>query len=77
MLELLAAGAALAGRALLQAADAALIAVGEDELRAVQPENPRRAGWLLQLKKHPEPTAAKRRLARRPNRVDHGRFYHQ
>src|SRR5437764_1005929 len=58
MLELLAAGAALAGRALLQAADAALIAVGEDELRAVQPENPRRAGWLLQLKKHPEPTAA-------------------
>src|SRR5260221_1652929 len=58
MLELLAAGAALAGRALLQAADAALIAVGEDELRAVRQENPRRAGWLLQLKKHPEPTAA-------------------
>jgi CBS domain containing-hemolysin-like protein len=58
MLELLAAGAALAGRALLQAADAALIAVGEDEVRAVRQEHPRRASWLLELKRHPEPTAA-------------------
>src|SRR5437660_7036200 len=58
MLELLAAGAALAGRALLQAADAALLAVGEDEIRAVQLEHPGRAGWLLERKRHPEPTAA-------------------
>src|SRR4051812_8360109 len=58
MLELLAAGAALAGRALLQASDAAILAVGEDEVRAMAAENPRRAGWLLELKRHPEPTAA-------------------
>ena len=58
MLELLAAGGALAGRALLQAADAALLAVGEDEIRAVQDESPRSAKWLLALKKQPEPTAA-------------------
>ena len=36
MIELVAAGAALASRALLQAADAALTAVGEDELREAQ-----------------------------------------
>src|SRR5438552_6563623 len=58
MLELLAAGAALAGRALLQAADAALIAVGEDEVRAQHAQHPRQARWLLDLKRHPEPTAA-------------------
>ena len=58
MLELLAAGVALLLRALLQAADAALLAVGEDEVRAIEPRNPRRARWLLELKKHPEPTAA-------------------
>ena len=58
MLELLAAGAALAGRALLQAADAALLAVGEDEVRAGPPGRPRAAGWLLKLKAQPEPTAA-------------------
>src|SRR3954464_6231463 len=58
MLELLAAGGALAGRALLQAADAAILAIGEDELRAASDEHPRRAGWLLELKRHPEPTAA-------------------
>ncbi|MFN2548608.1 MAG: hemolysin family protein [Myxococcales bacterium] len=58
MLELLAAGGALMGRALLQAADAALLAVGEDEVRAVKTENPRRAQWLLALKQQPEPTAA-------------------
>src|SRR5437660_4638114 len=58
MLELLAAGGALAGRALLQAADAAVLAVGEDEVRAQQDQHPQRARWLLELKKQPEPTAA-------------------
>ena len=58
MLELLAAGGALAGRALLQAADAALIAVGEDEIRARVRESPHRTRWLLSLKQQPEPTAA-------------------
>jgi len=57
MLELLAAGGALAGRALLQAADAAVLAVGEDEVRAQKLEHPQRAAWLLSLKQHPEPTA--------------------
>src|SRR6266403_2517779 len=58
MLELLAAGAALAGRALLQAADTALLAVGEDELRALERDHPHRVRWLLKLKKEPETTAA-------------------
>jgi CBS domain containing-hemolysin-like protein len=58
MLELLAAGAALAGRALLQAADTALLAVGEDDVRARAPKSPARARWLLTLKKEPESTAA-------------------
>ncbi len=58
MLELLAAGGALAGRALLQAADAAIIAVGEDEVRPQKRQHPRRAEWLLRLKQNPEPTAA-------------------
>ena len=58
MLELLAAGGALAGRALLQAADAAVLAVGEDEVRAEEEEHPRRVRWLLRLKAQPEPTAA-------------------
>ena len=58
MLELVAAGAALGARALLQAADAAVLAVGEDDVRAAAAANPRRARWLLDLKKHPEPTAA-------------------
>ena len=58
MLELLAAGAALAGRALLQAADAAVLAVGEDEVREGGARHPRRARWLLELKQDPEPTAA-------------------
>ncbi|HET7785988.1 MAG TPA: hypothetical protein VFL36_08450, partial [Myxococcales bacterium] len=57
MLELLAAGAALAGRALLQAADAAILASGEDELRARADAHPRQVRWLLELKKDPEPTA--------------------
>ncbi|MGZ6126217.1 MAG: CNNM domain-containing protein, partial [Myxococcales bacterium] len=58
MLELLAAGAALAGRALLQAADTALLAVGEDEVRARESDHPHRTRWLLTLKKEPESTAA-------------------
>jgi putative hemolysin len=58
VLELLAAGGALAGRALLQAADAAIIAVGEDEVRPQKRQHPRRAEWLLRLKQNPEPTAA-------------------
>jgi putative hemolysin len=63
MLELLAASAALAGRALLQAADAALLAVGEDEVRARADEHPQRVKWLLELKANPEPTAASLRAA--------------
>ena len=63
MLELLAASAALAGRALLQAADAALLAVGEDEVRAHAAQHPRQARRLLELKRNPEPTAASLRAA--------------
>ncbi|HEY5675264.1 MAG TPA: hypothetical protein VIR81_00675, partial [Myxococcales bacterium] len=63
MLELLAAGAALAGRALLQAAEAAVLALGEDEIREQLEKNPHRARWLLRLKQHPEPTAASLRGA--------------
>jgi CBS domain containing-hemolysin-like protein len=63
MLELLAASIALAGRALLQAADAALLAVGEDEVRAQDAEHPRRVRWVLALKRNPEPTAAALRAA--------------
>src|SRR5262249_49094340 len=58
MLELLAAGAALAGRALLQAADTALLAVGEDEIRALEEQHPHRVRWLIELKREPETTAA-------------------
>jgi CBS domain containing-hemolysin-like protein len=58
MLELLAAGAALAGRALLQAADTALLAVAEDELRTLEPTHPVRIRWLVKLKREPESTAA-------------------
>src|SRR5437588_3250541 len=60
MLELLAAGSALVGRALLQAADAALLAIGEDEAREIaeEPNAPSSARWLLELKQDPEPTAA-------------------
>ncbi|MGE5047150.1 MAG: DUF21 domain-containing protein, partial [Deltaproteobacteria bacterium] len=63
MLELLAAGAALACRALLQAAEAAVLALGEDEIREQLETNPLRARWLLRLKQHPEPTAASLRGA--------------
>ena len=62
MIELAAAGAALASRALLQAADAALFAVGEDELRAMDGA-PRRVRWVLAMKQDPEPTAAALRAA--------------
>src|SRR2546429_6939702 len=62
MIELVAAGAALASRALLQAADAALVAVGEDELQA-SGGPPRRVRWVLALKREPEPTAAALRAA--------------
>ena len=62
MIELVAAGAALASRALLQAADVAVLAVGEDELRETQGA-PRRVRWLLLLKRDPEPTAAALRAA--------------
>src|SRR5258708_20917639 len=58
MRERLAAGAALGGRALLQAADTALLAVGEDDIRALERDHPRRVRWLLKLKKEPETTAA-------------------
>src|SRR5947208_2246587 len=58
MLELLAAGAALAGRALLQAADTGLLAVGEDDLRGEEHHYPLRTRWLLELKREPETTAA-------------------
>jgi putative hemolysin len=58
VLELFAAGAALAGRALLQAADAAILAVGEDEIRSGGARHPQRSRWLLQLKQDPQPTAA-------------------
>src|SRR5438105_11212859 len=62
MIALVAAGAALASRALLQAADAALVAVGEDELQA-SGGPPRRVRWVLALKREPEPTAAALRAA--------------
>jgi len=62
MIELVAAGAALASRALLQAADVALTAVGEDELREAQ-GSPRRVRWVLSMKRDPEPTAAALRAA--------------
>jgi putative hemolysin len=58
MLELVAAGAALAGRALLQAADAALLALPEDELRQHETQHRLRVKWVLALKQKPEPTAA-------------------
>ena len=62
MIELVAAGAALASRALLQAADVALTAVGEDELREAH-GSPRRVRWVLSMKRDPEPTAAALRAA--------------
>ena len=43
---------------MLQAADAAILAVGEDEVRAQADVHPSRVRWLLRMKKEPEPTAA-------------------
>jgi len=63
MLELGAAGVALVGRALLQAADAAILAVGEDEMRAAGSRSPVHVRLLLDLKKSPEPTATALRAA--------------
>ena len=63
--ELLAAATALVGRAVLQAADAALLALGADEARAAEhrPGSARRVAWVLALKAQPEPTAAALRAA--------------
>jgi putative hemolysin len=63
--ELLAAATALIGRAVLQAADAALLALGNDEAKAAehQPGAARRVEWVLALKREPEPTAAALRAA--------------
>src|SRR6266850_1029890 len=66
MIELVAAGAALASRALLQAADVALTAVGEDELREAH-GSPRRVRWVLSMKRdpgqrHPGPRGHRARL---------------
>ena len=63
--QLLAAGAALVGRAVLQAADAALLALGEAEAReaGTHPGAAQRARWVLALKAEPEPTAAALRAA--------------
>jgi CBS domain containing-hemolysin-like protein len=60
MVGLLLAAAALVARALFQAADAALLALGEEEVReTAQAEGARWAArWLLHLKQSPEPTAA-------------------
>jgi len=59
MLELPAAAAALIGRAVLQAADAALLAVGEDDLRRADATQMKLVlRWVRDLKRHPEPTAA-------------------
>jgi len=60
MLELVAAALSLVGRALLQAADAALLALGRDEARAAAEATTatRSARWLPDLKREPEVTAA-------------------
>ncbi len=59
MFELPAAAAALIGRAVLQAADSALLAVGEEDLRRADSLSVKLGlRWVRDLKKHPEPTAA-------------------
>jgi CBS domain containing-hemolysin-like protein len=65
ILELAAAGGALVTRAVLQAADAALLALGTAEAREAEhrPGAGRRVRWVLQLKEEPEPTAAALRAA--------------
>ncbi|MFL5370150.1 MAG: CNNM domain-containing protein, partial [Myxococcales bacterium] len=65
MLELVAAGAALIGRALLQGEDAAVLAVSEQDLRdaATEPHLATSARRVLELKSDPEATAAALRAA--------------
>jgi CBS domain containing-hemolysin-like protein len=65
MLELVAAGAALIGRALLQGEDAAILAVSEDDLRAAEaePHLAPAARRVLEMKRDPEATAAALRAA--------------
>jgi putative hemolysin len=65
MLELVAAGAALIGRALLQGEDAAVLAVSEQDLRdaATEPHLAASARRVLELKSDPEATAAALRAA--------------
>src|SRR5438270_13163302 len=58
MRQLMSAEAAHAGRALLQAADTWLLAVGEDDLRGEEHHYPLRTRCLLELKREPESTAA-------------------
>ena len=55
----------MVGRAVLQAADAALLALGEAEAReaGTHPGAAQRARWVLALKAEPEPTAASLRAA--------------
>jgi len=65
MLELVAAGAALIGRALLQGEDAAILAVSEQDLRSAESElhSSASARRVLELKRDPESTAAALRAA--------------
>ena len=51
-------GATLAVLAVLIVVALVLTRGAENSLRAAAVESPRRARWLLELKKHPEPTAA-------------------
>ncbi len=60
MLELPVAALALLGRAAIQAADAAMLAIGEDDLRRGEAMAQVKLSlrWVREMKKHPEPTAA-------------------
>jgi len=60
MLELPVAALALLGRAAIQAADAAMLAIGEEDLRRGESMAQVRLSlrWVREMKKHPEPTAA-------------------
>ena len=65
MLELAVAGVALVGRAVMQAGESALLALGEDETKeaAARSTTSTRAALLLDLKANLEPTAAALRAA--------------
>lgn len=65
MLELPAAGLALLGRALIQAADSAMLAIGEEDLRRGESKAHAQLTlrWVRSMKSHPEPTAAAMRAA--------------